>query len=196
MLFEAKGKTDLSYKAESGLKAISAHSLSATKNVPQPSSPVGALLEIVFLCCSMSTSTPLERYIEKAKDEILVELKKEVMKINRRLDHLEPSSCLPPIPSPTRGASYTRNSNVAFTLREEIDARNAKIVDGHEKYIQFLEGDSDKKLNTDAKDALDLILLHKMVKIMEASPGPLQLERLIGCNVKLLSRQQLCCQTS
>ena len=110
----------------------------------------------------MPTQTPLERHLEGAKDEIVGELKREIGKVNRRLDALEPASRLPQIPRPARGQAFNREMNVAGLLREAIEVANQKIADGCEKYIQFPDDAEDRKLNSDAKDALGALMLLKI----------------------------------
>ncbi|PXF42609.1 hypothetical protein BWQ96_07659 [Gracilariopsis chorda] len=47
-------------------------------------------------------------------------------------------------------------------MRTAIEYHNALILEGKEKYIQFPTSATDKKLNTDAKGALEYILIEKL----------------------------------
>lgn len=111
----------------------------------------------------MPATTSFERMLERFMEQLFCRWSKDLSKIHKRLDALHPSTTLPPIPSAKRGeVGFKREVNVTLVLRDAIDKANATIPDGQEKYIQFPEGYADKKLNTDAKDALDLLMLQNI----------------------------------
>lgn len=108
----------------------------------------------------MPASTSLERLFKQFMEQIVARWSKDFSKIHKRLDDIQPNSKLPPIPSVKPGeAGFKREVNVAQVLRDVIEKANAVIPEGQEKYIQFPEGFSDKKLNSDAKDALEILML-------------------------------------
>ena len=93
-------------------------------------------------------------------DRLMSRWTKDLSKVHKRLDYLHPSTKLPPIPSPVRGEpGCKREVNVTLSLRDAIERANSTLTDDQEKYIQFMEGYTDKKLNSDAKDALDALML-------------------------------------
>ncbi|PXF43001.1 hypothetical protein BWQ96_07249 [Gracilariopsis chorda] len=105
---------------------------------------------------------PLERFLSDTKEEVFRIWREDVTKITKRLEALEPFSRLPTIPSPVRGKDFVREPNVAALMRAAMDFRNAFIPDGEEKYIQFPVTVSDKELNADALDALEMIMIQKI----------------------------------
>ncbi|PXF43642.1 hypothetical protein BWQ96_06601 [Gracilariopsis chorda] len=111
-----------------------------------------------------AVETPLERFLSETKQEIVQNWKDDLSKVNRSLDALEPSSKLPPIPSPIRGKDFVREPKLSALMRTANEYHNALIPEGKEKYIQFPTGATDKKLNTDAKDALEYVLIEQLVE--------------------------------
>ncbi|PXF45499.1 hypothetical protein BWQ96_04797 [Gracilariopsis chorda] len=107
-------------------------------------------------------STHLERFLQVTKEEIVRTWKEDLTKLSRRLEVLEPTSRLPPIPSPMRGKDFVREANVSSLMRAAIEYHNALIPPEKESYIQFPARASDKKLNSDAKDALEMIMIDKL----------------------------------
>ncbi|PXF42505.1 hypothetical protein BWQ96_07767 [Gracilariopsis chorda] len=102
---------------------------------------------------------PLERFLSETKEQVVRIWKEDVAKINKRVEALEPSARLPTTPSPVRGKDFVREPKVTALMRAARDFRNALIPDGDEKYIQFPSSVSDKQLNADAKDALEMIMI-------------------------------------
>ncbi|PXF49885.1 hypothetical protein BWQ96_00045 [Gracilariopsis chorda] len=105
---------------------------------------------------------PLQRFPSETKEVVVRLWKEDVAKINKSLEALAPSSPLPTIPSPVRGKYFVSEPNITALMRAAIDFRNALIPDGEEKYIQFSSSVSDEKLNADAKDALEMIMIQKI----------------------------------
>ncbi|KAI0566302.1 hypothetical protein FGB62_10g214 [Gracilaria domingensis] len=106
--------------------------------------------------------TPLERFLLETREELVRVWKDYLAKVNKRFDALESGSRLTPIPSPIRGKDFVREPNVSAPMRATIDFQNVSIPEGREKYIQFPTGATDKKLKTDAKDALESIMIEKL----------------------------------
>lgn len=105
------------------------------------------------------TQTPLERFLTETKEEIIRVWKQDVSMLKNALESLESGSGLPPIPSPIRGKDFVREPNVSALMRSAIEYQNALIPTGKEKYIEFPAGATNKKLNSDAKDALEVIMI-------------------------------------
>ncbi|KAI0564021.1 hypothetical protein FGB62_31g115 [Gracilaria domingensis] len=107
----------------------------------------------------MPPLTPLERHLQKAKDDIIQAFRVKIGVLSRRLENVETPSALPPIASPVRGVDFAREPNVTALMRAAIESRNSSIPKVHERYIQFRDDVSDKKLNSDTKDALGVLML-------------------------------------
>ena len=80
-------------------------------------------------------------------------------KFQASIDDLDPRCALPLIPSPVRKVDFQRDANVADLLRKAITLANANMPDGSQKYVQFPEYASERKLNTDAKDVLEILMI-------------------------------------
>lgn len=96
----------------------------------------------------MPATTALERILDQFMDRLMSKWTKDLSKVLKRLDSLHPSTMLPPISSPVSGEpGCKREINVSLALRDAIERANSTITDDQEKYTQFPEGYTDKKLN-------------------------------------------------
>lgn len=102
---------------------------------------------------------PLDKAIEGLKKDLEDAFSREFAKVQKVLEKIEPKSVLPPIASPVRGKDYVRDPNVASPLRAFIQHANGQLPIDSCKYNQFPEHIADRKLNTDAKDALEIFLI-------------------------------------
>lgn len=68
------------------------------------------------------------------------------------------SGVLPPITPPRRGSDYNRSVSVAAFMREKIAIYNAEAHEGDAIYLEFDEEATDKQLNKQAIDSLEMLL--------------------------------------
>lgn len=91
--------------------------------------------------------TPLGRFLQETKEDIICTWREDVAKINKRLDSLKPTARRLPIPSVVRGKHFVRESNISALMRAATEYHNALILAGNKKYIQFPAKASDEMLN-------------------------------------------------
>ena len=108
--------------------------------------------------------------MEKLKDELETIFLREFANVKRRLELIEPACSLLPINSPQRSRDFVRDPNVTALMREKIEEANRVVPFGAAKYVQFHPDVSVKRLNTDAKDALEKLRGLKMGTNFGAQP--------------------------
>lgn len=59
------------------------------------------------------------------------------------------------------GMNFLRELNVSELMHSAFEYHNALVPDGNENYFQFPTCTTGKKLNTEAKDALETITIDK-----------------------------------
>lgn len=86
--------------------------------------------------------------------------------LDRKLEAVLVSPKNDPIPRPIQGKNTKRSTNVARTMRAEIEARNERIskrstsnsTDSTSLYLEFAQGIPDTRLNSDAMRVIESVL--------------------------------------
>ena len=88
------------------------------------------------------------KLLESQNRQIQV-LVKKVDYVQEHIQTLRPQAYLHPIPKPRQGKEFSRSTSVAGWLFEEIEAFNAEIREGEQKYLQFPNDVDFRRLNSD-----------------------------------------------
>lgn len=85
-------------------------------------------------------------------------ISKKIDDLHVRMDSLQRQTYLHPIPKPRQGKEIKRTTSVAAWLFEEINYLNSNISSGEQKYLQFPDNISHRRLNNDCIRELEGIL--------------------------------------